>query len=406
MLGGKSMKKDEVLDYLDLDYVVSLTKQLIRIPSETARKERSKDRAPLVTLIDEQFKPLGLETKHLTVVEGRPNIYAEITGDRGGPTLVLQAHAGTVDVSDMNMELWTSDPFEPEIRDGKLYGLGSSDDKGGVAAVIGVVKAIVESGIGFNGKIGVLILTHGEGEPGGTRQLIQQNLFPKADANICVDASDRKIVTQYKGMMYYEFVVHGKFVHCSMPEKGINAAEKMCEVIRALKDIRFTEHDDPVLGKVDFTVTSIDCINIRNSVPGRCKMTADMRMIPGLTSEQAKGKIQAVLDNLTRNDKELNVVMNVVPDFIREACGLPLDHPIVQATAQAMEKIVGQAEYTPGVMSGSGFWLLQHGIPSVFFGPGNIAVSHMPNEYTEVPRLEEATKIIALAALNYLGVTD
>ncbi len=270
--------------------------------------------------------------------------------------------------------------------------------------MIGALKAIAESGIRFNGKISVLISTSGEGEPGGYQELFQENRFPKADAAIIVDASDRKIVRQYKGRMWYEFVVHGKSVHACDPGAGINAIDKMYEVIQALKRIRFTDHDDPVLGKVTFTVTSSDAINIINSVPGKCKITADMRMIPGLTSEIAIGKIQAVLDDLMRKDKDLKVSMSVVHNSIREACEVLLEHPIVLATAQAMEKTVGRAEFTPGIMSGAGYWFMKHGIPAVFFGPGSILDAHMPNEYVEVVRIEEATKIIALVALNYLGL--
>ncbi len=397
------MKKDEVMGYIDPEYAVSLTQQLIRIPSENNdQNERSKDRTPIVTLLCEQFKTWGVEPRLITAVEGRPNVYAEVKGDREGPTFMLMAHADTIGVTETYMKLWSSDPFTPYIKDGKLYGVGSSDDKCGVAAIVGAVKAIVKSGIRFNGKIVALICTGSEGGArGGYRELMEQNLFPQADAVIQVDASDRRIVRQYKGSMYYEFVVHGKFSYISEPEKGINAVEKMSDVIQALKKIKFTDYHDPVLGKVDFTVTNCNADNIMGSIPAKCTMTADMRMIPGFTSKQAIRMIQAVLDKLMREDKDLNVVMNV--STIKEACELPLDHPVVRATVQAMEKIVGRAEFAPGTMSGGGFSFWRAGIPSVFFGPGSSAQAHMPDEYVEVTRIEEVTRIIALAALNFLG---
>ena len=400
------MKKDGVLKHVDLDYVVSLTEQLIRIPSENNDvNERSRDRTPLVNLVSDAFKDMGLKPQLITAVEGRPNIYAEVKGEGEGPTLLLMAHADTVGVTETIMKLWSSDPFTPYIKDGKLYGLGSSDDKCGIAAIVGAVKAVVESGIKFNGKIAALICTGSEGgAKGGYRELMEQNLFPKTDVAIQVDASDRKIVHQYKGSVYFEFVVRGKYAYISEPEKGINAVEKMAGVIQALKKIKFSDHDDPVLGKVDFTVTNCNSDNIMGSIPATCTITADMRMIPGVTSKQAIDKIQSVLDKLMRKDKDLNVTMTT--STIKEACELSLSHPIVQATSQAMKQIVGKAEFAPGTMSGGGFWFWRAGIPSVFFGPGGSSQAHMPDEYVEVKRLEEVTKVISLAALDYLGVKD
>lgn len=397
------MKNDQVLKYVDANYVLSLTRDMIRIPSESAKRERSKDRSPLIRLIEEQLQALGLKTRQITMLEGKPDIYAEIQGAGAGPTLLLTAHAGTVDVTDQAMEAWSSDPFSPDIKDGKLYGVGASDDKSGVAVVIGAVKAILESGAKFKGKLCVLFGTAGEGDPDTNIAMLQRNLFPKVDGIIAIDASDGKIVRQYKGRMWLEFIVHGRSVHACDPEAGINAVDKMYDVIQALKKIRFIDHDDPYLGKVTLTVTSIDAINIVNSVPGKCKITADMRMIPGLTSDDALGRMQAVLENLKRKDKDLNVVMNVLPNTIKEACEIPLEHPLVQAADQAMQEVLGRAEYAPGVMSGEGYFYFKYGLSSIFLGPGSIFNAHQPNEYVEIPRLEEITKVAALATLNYLG---
>ena len=115
------MKRGEVSDFVDPTYILSLTQQLIRIPSESGDHKRSKDRIPLVTLIGNQFKALGLDTTLITAVEGRPNIYVEVRGYGEGPTLVFRAAAGTIEVTDMHMEMWATDPFSPYVKDGKLY---------------------------------------------------------------------------------------------------------------------------------------------------------------------------------------------------------------------------------------------------------------------------------------------
>ncbi len=402
------MKKEDVLDYVDPNYVLSLTQQLIRIPSEsTGQNERSKDRGPLVALIQEQFKTLGLETKLMTVIEGRPNIVVELKGQGDGKTLMIFSHADTIEVTDLHMKMWHTDPFEGRLKDGKLYGVGSADTKGGVASVIGAVKAIVESGTKFNGKIIVLFQTYGESAaPGGIKELVKHDLFPKADGAIIADASDRKIIKKFKGRMWLEFVVFGKSAHACEPEAGINAIEKAIKVIEGFKRTRFTEHTDPDLGETRMTLTGIEAMSVPSSIPGRCRLVFDMRWIPGITSSQLLKKIQDVLESLMKDDQELKVVMSVFPGSIKEVCETPANDPIVLAIARAMEKVLGKVEYFPGIMTtgASTFW--SKNIPVVFFGPGSIFNAHVPNEHIEVTRLEEATKIYIMTALNFLGIPD
>jgi succinyl-diaminopimelate desuccinylase len=402
------MKKEDVLSYVDSNYVLSLTQEMVRIPTESPGETgRSKDRTPIVNLMSEHLKALGLKPNLVTVLEGRPNIIAEVKGNQEGPTLMMYSHAATIEVTDAHREQWLCDPFGAEIKDGKLYGVGSSDTKSGLAGVIGAVKAIIESGIPFKGKIILLLATGGEGgAPGGPDTLLEHNLLPKADGAILADSSDRKIVNTFKGRMLFEFVTHGKSVHSSDPKLGINAVDKMIEVVQALKKTKFVDRADPVLGEVTFTITGIEAISFKTSIPSRCSLNADMRLIPGLTSDQVVKRIQEVLDGLMRDDKELKVSVKIPRNAIKEAAFTPLENPVVQAMAKAMEKVVGRAEFLPGTMSTGAHYFLKAGIPCVFFGPGSILNAHRPNEYVDLPRIEEATKIYLLTALNFLGAKD
>jgi len=398
------MKPEEVLNFVDVDYVASLTQALIRIPTESPAPDERNDRTPMVNLITEEFKKLGFETKLLTVVEGRPNIMVEIQGDRPGPTLMLYSHTDTIEVTKQHSSLWNTDPFGAEVIDGRIYGVGSADTKGGVAGVMGAIKAIKTSGIKFGGKIVILFSTAAESaQPGGPLSLIQHNLLPKADVAILADSSNMQIVRTFKGRVWFEFSVYGKSAHASDPELGINAVEKMCDVISALKKIRFAESPDADLGDVTLAITSIDGINVGSSIPARCVIKADMRTIPGLSADQATQKIQSTLDDLMQKDKELKVEMAIMPNSIKKSEQTPADSPIVRSVAKAMETVVGKAEYLPGVMSTGAVYFLDAGILPVFFGPGSIFNAHMPNEYVEISRLEEATKIYVLAALDFLG---
>ena len=230
------MKKEDVLSYIDSDYVVSMTQKLIRIPTESPAPKERDDRTPLVNLITEEFKAMGLETKLLTVVEGRPNLFAEIEGQGPGPTFMFYSHTDSIEITDAHMKMWETDPFGGDIKDGRVYGAGSADTKGGVAGVLGAVKAIKASGIKFGGKIVILFSTAAESAaPGGPLSLIKENMLPKADGAILADSSNRQIVRTFKGRVWFEITVHGKSAHACDPDMGINAVDKMYDVIQALK---------------------------------------------------------------------------------------------------------------------------------------------------------------------------
>ena len=402
------MNPNDVLKYIDSSYVQSLSQQLVRIPTESpGENERSKDRTPIIELIHEHLEALGLKPGLLTVIKERPNIIAEIAGSAEGPTLLLYSHSDTIEVTEDHREIWICDPFGGEVRDGKLHGIGSADTKGGLASVVGAVKAIIESGIKFRGKIILLFSTAGEGgAPGGHVTLLKHNLMPKADGAILADSSDLKIVRTFKGRVWFEFIVHGKSAHASDPKLGINAVDKMYDVVRALKKLKFTGKGESDLGDATFTVTGIEAINPITTVPAKCRLTVDMRLIPGVTPEKVAKKIEGTLKRLMKKDNELNVSMKTLPNSIKKATLTPMENSIVQATAKAMEDVVGEAEFLPGTMSTGASYFLEAGIPCVFFGPGAITNAHMPNEYVDLPQIEKATKIYALAALNFLGIAD
>jgi acetylornithine deacetylase/succinyl-diaminopimelate desuccinylase-like protein len=109
------------------------------------------------------------------------------------------------------------------------------------------------------------------------------------------------------------------------------------------------------------------------------------------------------LDVIIKARHSVRAFSSILPS---QAGFTPLENPVVQAMAKTMEKVVGRAEFLQGTMSTGAYYFLQAGIPCVFFGPGSILNAHKPNEYVDLPRIEEATKIYLLTALNFLGAKD
>lgn len=406
------MDKISVLSYIDPDYVVSLTQKLVRIPSESpAIKERSRNRTDIVELIVNEFKSMGLNPELFTILEGRPNIAVWLHGSQPGPTYMLYSHCDTGVVPDNEMPDWDYDPFGGEIIDGQLYGRGAADTKGGVAGIIAATKAIVESGVKFKGTLIVLISTASEaGSPGGVVDMVKTGMMGNSgkfnpDAAIVADCSDRKIVRFFKGRVWHEFKIKGKPVHACEPDAGINAIEKASTVIAALKKADFLKESHDYLGHCTLAVTNIEGGTALNAVPGRCRFTTDMRIVPGQTVAGLTAKMQAMLESLMKEDPELQVELNILPNAVKDIIEIPEDSKVVETAYKAMEQVLGKAEFMPGVESpGAVTFFTQANIPAIFFGPGSIWKAHIPNESIELSRLDQMAKIYALAALNFLGV--
>jgi len=405
--------KNSVLSYIDPDYVVSLTQKLVRIPSESpAIKERSMDRTAITELIVNELKSFGLEPELFTLLEGRPNIAAWLHGSQPGPTYMLYTHCDTGVVPDSEMPDWDHDPFGGEIIDGKLYGRGAADTKGGVAGIIAAAKAIVESGVKFKGTLIVLISTASEaGSPGGVVDMVKTGMLGSGrfntDAAIVADCSNRQIVRYFKGRVWHEFKIKGKPVHACEPDVGINAVEKACRVIEALKQADFLKESHDYLGHCTLTVTNIEGGTALNAVPGRCRFTTDLRIVPGQTVAGVTAKMQELLDSLMKEDPQLKVEVNILPNAVKDIIEIPEDSKVVQTAVRAMEQVLGKAEFMPGVESpGAVTFFTKAGIPAIFFGPGSIWDAHIPNESILLSRLGEMAKIYALAALEFLGVED
>lgn len=407
------MDKKAVLKHIDSDYVVSLTQKLIRIPSESpAIHDRSKDRAPIVRFIVDEFKSMGLSPELVTILEGRPNIALWIEGSKPGPRYMLYTHCDTGVVPDNELPDWQHDPFGGQIIDGRLYGRGAADTKGGVAGIIAATRAIVESGVKFRGTLLILISTSSEaGSPGGVVDMVKKGMLGNGrfatDGAIVADCSNRQIVRYFKGRVWHQFTVRGKAVHACEPHVGINAVEKACNVIAALKKADFLKYSHDYLGNCTLVVTNISGGTALNAVPGKCIFKTDIRIVPGQTVAGVTAEMQEMLNRLMSEDKDLHVELEILPNAVKDIIEIPEEEKVVQTAVQAMQDVLGKAEFMPGVESpGAVTYFTQAGIPAIFFGPGSIWDAHVPNESIEISRLGEMAGIYALAALHYLGVED
>jgi acetylornithine deacetylase/succinyl-diaminopimelate desuccinylase family protein len=388
----------EVLGEINQEELVPLAQALIRIPSENPPG----DEKPVADFLAGRLQELGMEVrvKDVDEHEGRPNVLA--TWDTGidGPTLLFNGHLDVVPAG----QGWSVDPFAGEIRDGRLYGRGSCDMKGPLAAVVKAIEAVRRTGASLRGTIVFAGVVGEEQDQSGTRQLVKDGIA--ADYGIVAEPTTLVPVIAHKGEVYYDITTFGKAAHGSVPHLGINAVEKMVPVIQGVQDLaeRLKEKSHPLCGHPTINLGVIRGGEISNAVPDRCTIQLDRRLIPGETFDEAHAEIHDIVARAARADREFEAEVKVPMTWNPMEIGE--DEPIVVALRRQTEAVTGQDPGLEGWPATCDANLLvnEGGIPTCIFGPGDLfGQAHKPDESIEIDGLVMGAKIYALTILDLLG---
>lgn len=322
--------------------------------------------------------------------------------------LLYDAHLDENEIADE--KAWPHPPLEPTIEGGKLYGLGASDCKGGVASIVYGARIAAELNLIGNCTITIKGATLEEDAEGfAMRQLIEGDGFPRPDAVLLAEATDLTLRRGHRGRCEVKVRVEGKAAHASTPELGENAILKMRPVLDALDQMRSSLPVDPVLGKGTQVVTVIESPHTPNSVPGWCEATIDRRLTPGETPESVVAELEAAVAGL-------GVVVKVPLQPINTWTGvdlsgpaffpgwlLPEDHPLIEVgklTCAALWskaprvdvwKFSTNGTYSAGVA----------GIPTLGFGPMEEQYVHTPYDQIDLEKLLKGAMFYALFPLTY-----
>jgi len=327
--------------------VVELTRALVRIPSESGHEEEC------VALLADRLRAR---------VVGR-NVIA-VRGD-GPRSLLLNSHTDTVPASDD----WNLDPYEAELRDGKVYGLGANDAKGPLAAL---VIAFETAEIPADARL-VLAATCEEETGGAGLGTILKEL-PRFDASIVGEPTFLTVCSCQRGLLRLRLTARGKSAHASRPWQGENAIEKAARDVEALRRLPLADAH-PLLGPPTLQVTMIQGGVRTNVVPPLCRMEIDARTIPALDNATLHRRVRDAVES----DVEL-VSERFVPVETATA------EPIVQAALAA----TGASE--PGAFGGVSDLYHVRDVPGIVMGPGRSEQSHAADEWIEVDQLERGVQ--------------
>lgn len=376
------------------DKLIALCRELIRRPSVSGEEQAAAEylRSTMLSLGYH-----GAETDRYGSVLGC------IRGSRPGPAILLDGHIDTVPVGDP--ALWTHDPFAGEIQGDRLYGRGTSDMKGSVAAmVLAAARFAKDTGGDFQGTIWVSCSVQEERFEGVACREIARLAQP--DYVIVGEATGTALNIGQRGRAEVVVETRGVSCHSANPEKGVNAVYHMAELIGALRRLPPPEH--PLLGKGILELTDIisEPYPGASVVPALCRATFDRRLLPGETPESILSPIQEAAADLKTRLPQLDVraylsqgsstcwtgeVMEAERFF--PAWVLPEDHPLVQGALRGLQEAGLDAPLSHyAFCTNASSFCGELGIPTVGFGPSRENLAHTADEYIEISQLERACR--------------
>lgn len=391
--------KHEILNFVKEDEIVNLLQQLVKIPSPTGEEKN------LAEYIYEVLKSWGLKTEIFDVFPNRPDVVGFLEGLEGKPTLILNGHLDHVPPG--NLEDWSFNPYDGKIVDGKLYGRGAADMKGGLTAMMVTAKILKDLNVKLKGNL-VLTFAIGEekAEPGTKYLVVDKGI--KGDWGIVVEPTVYKgkfrIAVAERGLAWLHITVKGKPAHASQPQLGVNAIIKANKIITELEKYgkKLAKKTHPFLGNPTCTVTMVEGGFKENVVPDRCKITVDRRINPDETVKRAKKELENVLKKLRRKDPKLKFSVEVSRVF--EPAEIPADLPIVKTVRKNFKMVCGYDSKPWGAPYACDARNLINdaGIPAIVFGPGDLAQCHSIDEYVKISDVITVTKVLLLTVLDFL----
>ncbi len=336
----------------------------------------------------------GFRVETLEAAPGRPNVIARI-GTSGGKSLMFNGHLDVVGVEGMSHP-----PFDPVIRNGKLYGRGSTDMKAGISAMCAAALAATDAGIA--GEIVIAAVADEEFESLGTRALIASGV--RADACVIAEPTRLAICPAHRGFAWFDIVVAGRAAHGSRYDLGIDAITHAGLLLSELDRLEYEilpGKTHALLGRPSIHASLISGGSGYSTYPDRCKLGVERRTIPGETALDALSEIELLCEGI--RTRRQNFEATITLGASQPPSDVRVDAPIVTALETAClarghrAPIEGLSAWTDAAL------LNEAGIPSVCFGPGDISLAHSAEEFVEVREIEQATAILRDLAINWLS---
>ena len=387
--------------------LLAFLQALVRLKSVNGRHA---EQAVAERMVAEAAK-LGLDGRLIAKESLRPN--ALVRWGRGPRGFALVGHMDTVAAGDAS--LWTSPPFEPEVRNGRLYGRGTADNKAGLAIGLYTLAALRDHGQLNPNEVtlslaGVVDEESGASSELGMRYLLDEGHLPVQGA-IYTYASDI-VCVGHRGLLRLVLEAKGTAVHSgsdewSRGEGGVNAVTGLAAILLQLEQLKLPYEPHPAFNHLGFTMTPGTLFSggeFESMVPGAATAVLDCRLMPGQSPEMVIEAVQRIIDAECNNRPGLRVTIQIKNRL--PAAAIPAEHPLAQLAQHHAQTITGQPWPIRGAgPANEGYMLIGAGIPTLpGFGPsgGN---AHAPDEWVDVDSLME-TAVLYASIIKEILTTD
>jgi acetylornithine deacetylase len=409
-----------VLEALDIDALVQCLCDLVAIESLGG------DETPAQEHMARLMQTLGMEVDvwELDMDELRRDpaygmeiereralgVVGALGGGASGRTLVLNGHVDVVPAGEL--ERWSTAPFWGNVRDGRVYGRGAVDMKGGLCCALFAIRAVRDAGVELPGTV-LLQSVVGE-EDGGLGTLAAVRRGHTGDAAIVMEPTELIVSPAQAGAFSFRVTVAGSAAHGALRTEGVNPIDKFIPIYRALRELEdrrtarprhplFDGYDVPYALSVGMLHSGIWA----SSVPQQLAFEGRFGVAPDEDAEEARRELEdavraaALADPwLRENPPEVEWWgAQFMPALVET------DHPVVTTVSNACRTVTGAAPTIRGMPYGADMRLLvnEGGTPTVLFGPGDIRQAHAPDEFVPIAELEVAARVLALSILRFCG---
>ncbi len=342
----------------------------------------------LAQFIIKDMKSCGLEVKTYTYAKGRPNIVATLKGtlpraQAAREAILITPHFDTVPIG----KGWKFKPLGGQIRGGKIYGRGASDDKGNLTSCMEVMRSLVEDGVKLRKDV-IMAATVDEetGSHAGIIPLLDKKVL-KPGLALVMDSDEFYTIIAQKGLIHSRIQIFGKKAHGAYNWRGVNAIEQATEVIRKVKALRWSYKKHPLLRGPTTNIGVIKGGDKVNMVADFCEFALDLRYVPGMDPQAILRRLRATVRTVTPRFK-------ISIDDLQLPYAIAPTHPAVELylkTARTMK--------CPAAVKGSEgatviTFFKKHGIPAFATGYGARGTAHTTDEYIRVNTLHTGTRLL------------
>jgi acetylornithine deacetylase len=376
---------------------IDLLKELVKIDSvNPSLVPGAAGEAEIAECVADYLRSAGLDTRMDEIEPGRVNTVGTLKGSGDGPTLMLNGHTDTVGIDYMEI-----DPLVPVVKEGRMYGRGTDDMKGGLAAILSATKAVVDSGEELKGDLVVAAVCDEEYASIGTERVVKQL---RVDAAIVGEPTEFQILVAHKGFAWVDIETHGVAAHGSAWQLGVDAIAKMGKVqvgLERLQEEGLMKKSHRLVGSPSVHSSIIGGGRELSTYPDHCKLQIERRLIPGETREDVDGELKNLLESIGDIDPKFDGDYEIT--FFRGPMEVSPDEEICSILSECSEDVRGEK---PHFVGGSGWMdtqiISERGTPAVAFGPVGSG-AHAAVEYVEVDSVIDAARIYERVIHRFCG---